>query len=420
MAVGRRAAAGAALVLLLVASACSSPQANRVRHSVATTSTPTTSAPTTTTLPSAVPTTVPTPVVPTVGWSRPATTLPPAGGFTSVSCISVVFCLATGGGSNEADAADATGPGVIASWDGAAWSASATYFATAPGNAPPPWLPAISCTGGPLCAVVDGSGHTTLGDGTTWSPPAPLAAASAGSAGSPNPADPGPGHQGSRSAAVSCPSSQFCAYVDNTGHVATLHGRSWSALQAFTTRVGTSTVALFQSGRVGVSCTGPSWCTAMVGASVLDFDGTSWSVSDAPWTSGPTSGDTAVSCPMTRVCIAVHGFSVSVRLPGSAWSTPRAVDGNGSLDSVSCPTIATCTAADAYGNVIRSTGTTWTAPQKVIPTASSYGGDGTSVSCPSEQFCMVLNGDGDFATYQGVTPPTPTTTLPAVVAPTGP
>ena len=200
MAVGRRAAAGAALVLFIFVSACSSPQANRVRHSVATTSAPTTSPPTTTTLPSAVPTTVPTPVVPTVGWSRPATTLPAAGGFTSVSCISVVFCLATGGGSNEADAADATGPGVIASWDGAAWSASATYFATAPGNAPPPWLPAISCTGGPLCAVVDGSGHTTLGDGTTWSPPAPLAA---GSASAPNPADPGPGHQGSRSAAVS-------------------------------------------------------------------------------------------------------------------------------------------------------------------------------------------------------------------------
>ena len=123
---------------------------------------------------------------------------------------------------------------------------------------------------------------------------------------------------------------------------------------------------------------------------------------------------------MARVCFAVHGSTVSVRLPGSAWSTPRAVDSNGSLDSVSCPIIATCTAADAYGNVIRSTGTTWTAPQKVIPTASSYAGDGTSVSCPSEQFCMVVNGDGDFATYQGVTPPPPTTTLPAVVAPTGP
>ena len=38
---------------------------------------------------------------------------PPAGGFTSVSCISDVFCLAAGGGSNEADAADSTGPGVV-------------------------------------------------------------------------------------------------------------------------------------------------------------------------------------------------------------------------------------------------------------------------------------------------------------------
>ena len=55
--------------------------------------------------------------------------LPPAGGFTSLSCISEVFCLAAGGGANEADAADSTGPGVVASWDGATWSTPAIYFA---------------------------------------------------------------------------------------------------------------------------------------------------------------------------------------------------------------------------------------------------------------------------------------------------
>jgi len=410
VAVRRRAVTGAALILVLLTSACSSPSASLVRHAAPTTSAPTTSAPTSTP-PSAVPTTVPTPVVPVAGWSRPATSLPPAGGFTSLSCISDVFCLAAGGGSNEADASSSTGPGVVASWDGAIWSPPATYFATADGAAPPPWLPAIGCTDGPLCAVVDGSGHTSLGDGTTWSPPAALAPAPVPPA---DPADPGPGHPGSRSAAVSCADSQFCAYVDNTGHLATLHGTTWSAPQVVTARSRDSTVALFQSGRVGVSCSNPTRCTAMVGATVLDWDGSSWSTSDAPWAAGASSGDTAVSCRVAGTCVAVHGSSVSVRTPGSGWSAPRFIDGNGHLDAVTCPTLAMCMAADAYGNIVRLSGGSWTAPLKVVPTPVTYAGDGTSLSCPSDQFCMVLNGDGDYATWQAATPSpaVATTTLP--------
>jgi hypothetical protein len=402
-----------------VAAGCSDTAGTPVRRvvptTVATTTTSTTT--TTTTLPSAVATTIPTPVVPTVGWSRPVTTLPPAGGFTSLSCISAVFCLAAGGGSNEADAADSTGPGAVAAWDGATWSPPTTYYPTAPGTAPPPWLPAIACTDGPLCAVVDGSGHTSLGDGTNWWPPSPLAAAPAPA---PNPADPGPGHLGSRSAAVSCPSARFCAYVDNTGHLATMHGTTWSVPQVVTTRVGASTVGLYQSGRVGVSCTDDSTCTGLVGGTVLDWDGSTWTVSAAPWGASAASGDTAVSCPVAGTCVAVHGAVVSTRVPGSGWTTPRAVDGNGRLDAVSCPSVSVCVAADAYGDVLRMTGAVWGPPQKVVPTSSAYSGDGTSLSCPSTQFCMVIDGDGDYATYQGAAAPTATTTtVPATTTTSG-
>jgi hypothetical protein len=414
VAVRKRVSTGAATALLaVVACACSSPTAP-VRHVTATTVVPTTtSTAPTTTVPSAVPTTVPTPVVAAVGWSQPITTLPPAGGYTSVSCISDVFCLAAGGGSNEADAADSTGPGVVTSWDGATWGTPDDYFAGGPGDAPPPWLPAIACTDGPLCAVADGSGHTSLGDGTTWSAPAQL---SMGAGAPTDPDDPGPGREGSRSAAVSCPDSRFCAYVDNTGHVATMQGSTWSATQVFTTRVGFSTVDLFQSGRVGVACADPSTCTAMVGDTVLDWDGGSWSPSAGPWGDGAASGDTAVSCPVSGTCVAVHGSDESERTPGSGWSTPIDVDGNGRLDAISCPDTSTCVAADAYGNIVRLSGGTWSAPEKVVPTPTTYVGDGTSLSCPTARFCMVMTGDGDYATFQGATMPT-ASTLPSPTLP---
>jgi hypothetical protein len=306
----------------------------------------------------------------------------------------------------------------VAAWDGATWSPPTTYYPTSPGIAPPPWLPAISCTGGPLCAVVDGSDHTSLGDGTTWTPPSPLGAVPAMPV---NPADPGPGHQDARSAAVSCPTAQFCAFADNTGHLATLHGTTWSAPRAFTTRVGASTVGLYQSGRVGVSCTDDATCTALVGGAVLDWDGTTWTASAAPWGSSAATGDTAVSCPAAGTCVAVHGSSVSTRVPGTGWSVPRFIDGNGRLDAVSCPSVSVCVAADAYGDVLRMIGGVWGPPQKVVPTSSAYTGDGTSLSCPSTQFCMVIDGDGDVATYQGATPPpaTTTTTVPATTVPVG-
>lgn len=430
---GRRRAGPIAPILtaLLAAavSACASTATTNVRQvtpttpisAAPTTATPTTatSSPTTTsTIPSAVPTTVPTPVVSAIGWSLPVPSLPPAGGFTSLSCISEVFCLAAGGGSNEADADDSVGPGVVASWDGATWSPPVTYYGASPGSAPPPWMPAISCTDGPLCAVVDGSAHASLGDGTNWWPPVSLAASPAPSptpspAPTPNPADPGNGHSGSRTAAVSCPTSHFCAYVDNTGQVATLHGSTWSALQVFTTSVGTSTVDLFQTGRVAVSCSTVSSCTALVGDTELDWDGTSWSASPGPWGTATPTGDIGLSCPANDACTAVHGSTASVRIPGSGWSTPRVIDGNGGLDAVDCPTTTSCMAADAYGNVLRLSGGSWSAPQKVVPTPSAYTGDGTSLSCPTDDFCMVITGDGEYATYHSAAPSASTTYVPA-------
>ncbi len=210
----------------------SDPGAARLRPTSHHTTQPTRTATTTTsTLPSVTPTTVVAPVTSPPGWASPLTALPPGGGFTSLSCLSDTFCIAVGGGDNQADADDTGGAGLSDSWDGAAWADPSVYFPTpATGTASAPIMPAISCTGGPLCLIVDGTDHVSSGDGTDWSTPISL---SPGPGLATNPADPGPGHPGSRHAAVSCPTPSFCAVVDNTGHAAVLRDGGWSTTQSF-------------------------------------------------------------------------------------------------------------------------------------------------------------------------------------------
>lgn len=294
------------------------------------------------------------------------------------------------------------------SWDGAAWSEPAVYYpAAASGPVSAPILPAITCTSGPSCVIVDGSGHVSDGNGTNWSAPTPLAPAPAVAA---NPADPGVGHFESRSAAVSCPTPTICAFVDNTGNTYTLRDGSWLAPQSFGVAGGPggSRVSLYQLGRVGVSCPSSSSCTAVVGASVLDWNGSAWTQEPNPWTASFTSGTsdpTAISCPSVSECLIVNGTGSSARTGGRGWSPEQTIDPAGGLDSLSCASTSFCVAADEGGDVVTWNGTSWSSPTQVIPAASEYTGIGTTVSCPSTQFCMIINSDGDYATYSGTGAP---------------
>ncbi len=199
---------------------------------------PTTTATTATTSPpSGVATTVPIPSSPAPGWSQTLTTLPPGGGFSSVSCISNTFCIASGGGTGGRATTLTAGSGVTVSWDGAAWSDPSVYFpAPATGVVTGPVVPTIACTSGPTCMIVDGSDHASIGDGTNWStvvqlsPGPPLAA---------NPADPGSASPDSREASVACTSPKFCAVVDNTGHASVHRDGSWLPTQSVGTPTGT-------------------------------------------------------------------------------------------------------------------------------------------------------------------------------------
>ena len=407
----RRLLASLSLVALAVAACGCSSSSSATATAEHRTATPTTGVPgaTTTSAPSATPTTVPVTVPHAPGWTSALTTLPPGGGFTSVSCFSDTLCVAAGGGTTGDGTALVAGSGVAMSWDGATWSSPSVYFpAPAAGVVTAPVLPTLACTSGPLCLIVDGSGHLSSGDGTNWATPLPLSTPPALPA---DPADPGPGHPGSRTAAVSCPTPSLCAVVDNTGHTYTLRNGTWLAPQSFGALQGFGTAAvrtsLYQGGRVGVSCPTSTSCTAVVGTTVLDWNRSSWSAEAAPWSSPLAPGSTvpvSIACPTVTLCAIVNGDAIVVRNGDKAWTARQTLDPGRQLDSISCPTRSFCVAADDTGAVMLWNGSTWTGPQQVVPAATEYTGIGVSVSCPNPQFCLLMNADGDYAAYTGPAP----------------
>jgi hypothetical protein len=386
------------------AAGCSaSPSGTAEVHRSPARSEPTPAPSTTTSEPSATPTTVTAPVQTTPGWTGVLTTLPPGGGFSSLSCISDTFCVAVGGGTDfvtapgTGNAPTTTGAGATVSWDGASWSEPSVYL-PAPASVPvtAPVLPSISCSAGPSCTIVDGSGQVSSGDGTNWAAPSPLASATGFAA---NPADPGPGHAGARSAWVSCPNVTFCAAVDNTGHTYTRSGSHWLTPQAFAEPSGR--VSLYQTGRVGITCANSSFCTAVVGDTALDWDGTAWSEEAVHWTTAPPAGPTAIACPTTQLCAIVSGPRLWVRKGAQGWAPAGNIDPGGTLDAIACPAATFCLASDTGGRVLSWDGSNWSAPRQVVPPAVEYTDPGTSLSCPTASFCMVMNGDGDYATFSG-------------------
>jgi hypothetical protein len=103
--------------------------------------------------------------------------------LNSISCVGSSFCMTVG----EAVEGDA---GYSYSWNGATW----TYDGTAPFYSP---YPVVSCTSSSFCLAADGTGDTSVWNGSDWSPDY-------------NPA--GEGYS-----AVSCVNPSFCVVVDAAG-----------------------------------------------------------------------------------------------------------------------------------------------------------------------------------------------------------
>lgn len=120
----------------------------------------------------------------------------------------------------------------------------------------------------------------------------------------------------------------------------------------------------------------------------------------------PSSHDgglSAVSCPTTRLCVAVDqaGYVITTTRPTGgkgSWSKAARID-RAPLTGVACPTTRLCVATDANGSVLTSTKPTggaraWSRPGRVD---SAAGPDGAAaglegVACPSTSLCVAVDG----------------------------
>jgi len=345
-------------LVILGASACSSPQV-RPGHATKTT--------TTTTVKSVQ-----------LQWSAPDQIDANQNGLGDVSCASASFCVAVG----------STGPGVVSSafiWNGTSWSATAPQlFAqdTAGYNH-------ISCPTVSFCLAGAPDGGALIWNGTSWSAGSQIRWP-----------DPNDGITN-----VSCATASFCLAGDEDGDIRVWDGTSWSIDHQV---VPGST----SGGAHAVSCASASFCVAVNdlgnaiawnGSSLLapdDIDGSNHLV--------------AVSCPLANFCMALDSSSYDwIVWNGTSWSTPQPIGTlnpgptPGFINWVSCPTATFCVAVVSDGNVIVWSGTSWSTPQPIDPNLASARGPAAtssnghpslgmkSVSCPTATFCVAVGSDGD-------------------------
>lgn len=259
-------------------------------------------------------------------------------------------------------------------------------------------LNAVSCPTSDFCAAVDDHGRVFLYRAGGWSPPGDIDGAQP-------------------LTSVSCPSSAFCVAVDQEGNALTYDGLRWSAPRP----IDRSSFHELTS----VSCAGPSFCATVDGnGNAFTFNGRAWSppqqVDPLAWS--PTSRDVAsLSCPATGFCVGIDPEGNTFYYVGDAWqSTPTpntnpAAPASKLRNSISCASSVSCVATENPGAVASYDGTQWSFPVVIDPTDYL-----SSVSCPSQRFCLAVdallpqgygtgNGTGEMFTYDGTTWSAPVT-----------
>ena len=197
--------------------------------------------------------------------------------------------------------------------------------------------------------------------------------------------------------AVSCPTSNLCAAVDQAGEIITTTDPSDGA------SAWTSVAVEAQGWLTAVSCSSNSFCA--VGDSLGNvFTSTNPSGGAGAWTKAKVDGSAieSISCSSADFCVAgldKGNVAISTNPAGvaGAWSIVH-VDGpeeRGILD-VSCPSSDLCVAGSAEGRIITSTDPTggegaWTVSQ-VAPAGAVIG----DVSCPSERLCVASDDLGEI------------------------
>jgi Glycosyl hydrolases family 18 len=303
-------------------------------------------------------------------WSAPRAVDPSGGGISSMSCPSSSFCEGT----------DWNGGAVT--WNGATWTLKTSFDSNAAGG-----LMSVSCQSSAFCMAVDGSGDYLTWNGVKWSSPVMIDLT------------------GDGLESVSCGSPSSCVAVDWNGNALVYNGTRWTVPAISCPDSSTSSAGkCYTRGssvdpRTGVpdsvSCPTSSFCAA-VDQNGSAITGPARSTAGAVSTIDPIAGIlTSVSCPTSAFCMAVDTNGYALSWHGTAWSVPvwsasSPADKRGPLESVSCTSRTFCMAVDGNGNALRWNGRSWSAP---APTGAS---ELTSVSCSSESFCAAVDAHGDM------------------------
>lgn len=205
---------------------------------------------------------------------------------------------------------------------------------------------------------------------------------------------------------VACPSSTFCAAVDDAGDVMTTTDPAGGAA-AWHTEAVTEAEGIGVGGFDSLSCPSGSLCVATtydgdIFVSTTPADGEAWTEIDpselpnAP--AGGFPGEFRVSCASADLCVAVSGEDVVTSTDPTggphAWTLTIGVDPGSYFTDVSCTSASFCAAIDGNGNVLTTSDPTggadaWAATQ-LSGTAVLW-----SISCGSDALCVVTDDEGD-------------------------
>jgi hypothetical protein len=198
-----------------------------------------------------------------------------ANGLTSVSCPTATFCVAVDSSGNE----------LI--YDGSGWSGPAPIDRHGRG------LTTVSCVSSSFCVAVNAIADSLFYDGRSWSRPAAT-----------------PANQWE---AISCASRTLCVGTgeqeDNEGNVASgdafiFNGHRW--FEAVTDN---------DAGLVSVSCPTTKFCAA------LDNEAGEYTYRGGRWrTANPTASAAALSCPSASLCETIGEHGETERYNGRRWS----------------------------------------------------------------------------------------------------
>jgi hypothetical protein len=216
---------------------------------------------------------------------------------------------------------------------------------------------------------------------------------------------------------VSCPTSRFCVAIDNGGSVYTFNGSGWS------TPLDIDDIP--PANETAVSCASSTFCAAIDDSGDVEtYDGSSWTKSReidpagggyktqncSSNQEGTCSAPAAISCPSSSFCVGVDGTGSVFTFNGMSWSAAAPVDGQTPIVALSCPTSSFCVAIDGTGNVATFNGTTWSAPTQVDTSALD------SVSCPTSSFCLAVDVSGNAVTLNGTSWSAPRQTAKSALA----